>query len=62
MSLDPLPTNVERETAQILEVLNVNGPVPPLVLKPVVKASPYVVLIVWVPESATGAFTRIVKV
>jgi hypothetical protein len=53
--------NVDRETAQIFDAANVNGPVPPLELKPVVNASPYVVLIVWVPESATGAFTRIVK-
>jgi hypothetical protein len=58
----PSPMNVDRETAQRSDVLKVNGPVPPLELKPVVKASPYVVLTVCVPVKATGAFTRMVKI
>jgi hypothetical protein len=37
---NPLPVNVERETAQIFEALKVKAPVPPLLLKPVVNASP----------------------
>jgi hypothetical protein len=38
--LFPSPINVERETAQMFEALKINGPVPPLELKPVVNASP----------------------
>jgi hypothetical protein len=37
---NPLPINVVLETAQRFEVEKVNGPVPPLELNPVVKASP----------------------
>jgi hypothetical protein len=36
----PSPIKVDLEIAQIFEALKVNGPVPPLLLNPVVNASP----------------------
>jgi hypothetical protein len=44
--LVPSPINVDLEIAHIFEAPKVKGPVPPLLLKPVEKASPYVALIV----------------